>query len=322
MNALISRGMRIASSKVTRWLVGVITVALAVWAVAGNRDEVSEAVGRLSPGWVVLATVGTIANASLAAMTWRAALADLGSRAPLTVVGRIFFVGQLGKYLPGSVWPMVMQAELASDHGIARRRSAAATVVGLLIAVAAGLAVVLATLPFVPDVVPDGFGWTVFLVLPLLILLHPALLGPLIDRGLKLLRRDPLEQHTSIRGTSVAFGWAVASWISAGVQVWALAVPLGAPGTVRTLALCLGGYALAWAVGFVVVIAPAGAGAREVALAAVLSTVLDAGAVVVVVLISRVLFTVVDVLLAGAGLAGLRLRTAVGRAGGTSGRNG
>jgi glycosyltransferase 2 family protein len=69
----------------------------------------------------------------------------------------------------------------------------------------------------------------------------------------------------------------------------------------NTWALATAGYALAWAVGLVVVVAPAGAGAREVALAAALAPVLDGGAVVVVVLLSRVLFTVADLAVAAAG---------------------
>lgn len=312
MAGLMRRGLAVAQSRIMRWTFGALTLVLAAWAVLGHWHEVVEAFGRLEPGWVVLAVVATAGNATLAGMTWRAALADLGSRLPLAVVGRIFFVGQLGKYLPGSVWPMVMQAELGSDHGVARRRTAATTVFALLLSICSGLAVVLATLPFVPDVVPPGFAWVVLLVVPLIVVLHPALLGHLLDRGLRLVGREPLDRHTSVRGTAAALLWAASSWLCAGVQVWALAVPLGAPLTVRTLALGAGGYALAWVVGFVVVVAPAGAGAREVALAAVLATVLDAGAVVVVVLISRVLFTVTDVALAGIGIAGARTHQSSG----------
>jgi len=105
-----------------------------------------------------------------------------------------------------------------------------------------------------------------------------------------------------------------------------LAVGLGAPADAGTLALAVGGYALAWAVGFVVVVAPAGAGARELVLAAFLSRVLDSGSIVVAVLLSRVLFTCLDLGLAG--LAAIAVRRhppaagARGRAGERSANNG
>jgi uncharacterized membrane protein YbhN (UPF0104 family) len=308
VRGVLGRALAATRSGVVRWGFGLLAVVLAVWVVAGRRAEVVDALGRLDGGWLVLAVFATLANAATVGLMWRRLLLDLGCRLPLATAARVFFVGQLGKYVPGSVWPMVMQAELASDHGVARRRTAAATMITLLLSVACAFAVVLAALPFAPDVVPEGFGWAVFLIVPLLVLLHPAVLDRLINTMLRVLGRDPLERRTSLRGTAAATGWATVSWAAAGLQVWALAVALGAPTTTRTLALAIGGYALAWAVGFVVVIAPAGAGAREVALVAVLSPVLDRGAVLVVVLASRVLFTAVDLALAGLGIA-------VGRAG-------
>ncbi|NAZ85625.1 hypothetical protein GTR00_05830 [Kineococcus sp. T90] len=71
----------------------------------------------------------------------------------------------------------------------------------------------------------------------------------------------------------------------------------------RLLALALGGYALAWVVGFLVVLAPAGAGARELVLAAVVALAVGGGGAAVVVLGSRVLLTLADLLLALGALA-------------------
>jgi uncharacterized membrane protein YbhN (UPF0104 family) len=286
-----------------RLAVGGLAVALAVWAVAAEWDEVTAALHSLDPEAVLLALVATVVNVALAGMVWRTVLADLGSRVPLVVAARIFFVGQLGKYVPGSVWPIVMQAELGRDHGVPRQRTATATLVSLLLSVASALLVVLLALPFDSRVVPPGFEWAVVLVVPLLVMLHPKVLAWLLDRVLRLAKREPLENRTSLRGTALATLWAIGSWTGAGMQVYCLAVALGAPPGIDTASLAIGGYTLAWAVGFVVVVAPAGAGAREVALAAVLAPVLTSGEVIVVVLVSRLLFTGVDLAAAGLGLA-------------------
>ena len=82
---------------------------------------------------------------------------------------------------------------------------------------------------------------------------------------------------------------------------------MGAPATWLTLAQCIGGYALAWVVGFLIVVAPAGAGVRELVLAACLVGTVDEGAVVAIVLISRLLLTGVDLSLAGVGAIDARL---------------
>ncbi|GLY14836.1 hypothetical protein Kisp01_18510 [Kineosporia sp. NBRC 101677] len=294
----------------TRWFrisFGLLLVALAAWAVLSQREQVTDAISQLSPGWLVLAALATMVNVALAGMVWRTNLADLGSPLKLPVAARIFFVGQLGKYLPGSVWPVVMQTELGRDHHVPRRRTATATVVGMLLSVLSALLVVLIAVPFAPEALPDGFGWAVLLVVPLAVVLHPAVMGRLVDRALRIVSKEGLPERTSGRGTLTATLWAIGSWIGAGLQVFALSVPLGADATLSTAILLIGGYALAWAVGFVIIIAPAGAGAREVALAAVLAQVLDShGKVVVVVLVSRVLFTLVDLVAAGAGILAAR----------------
>jgi uncharacterized membrane protein YbhN (UPF0104 family) len=301
--ALAARGVRGVQSTAARVVFGLVAVALAVWAIASRREQVIDALLRMQGRWLVVAGLATLANLVLTGMAWRAVLADLGSRLPLRAAARGFFVGQIGKYVPGSLWPVVVQAELGRDHGVARRRSASATLVLILLSAFSALLVVMATLPFVPAVAGNGFGWTLLLVVPLVVLLHPRVLGRLLDRLLRLVGRPPLGEWTSLRGTAVALGWALASWACAGLQVFCLAISMGAARTWYTLVLAVGGYALAWAVGLVVVVAPAGAGAREVALAAQLYQVLDARAVVVVVLLSRVLFTGADLALAGLGLS-------------------
>ncbi len=308
---LVGTALAVSRSRIFRIAFGVLLVALAAWAVASEWHDVRLALRQLELRWVVVAVLATIVNVALAGMVWRTVLADLGSRLRLSIAARIFFVGQLGKYLPGSVWPVVMQTELGRDHQVPRRRTATATMVAMLLSVTSALLVVLVALPFAPEAVPSGFGWAVLLVVPLVVLLHPAVLGRLVDRALKLAGRDGLAERTTWRGTLTATAWAIGSWIGAGLQVWALAVPLGADVNLRTAVLLVGGYGLAWAVGFVVIVAPAGAGAREVALAGVLTPVLDhnSAKVVVVVLLSRVLFTLVDLAAAGLGLLAGRRST-------------
>ena len=61
-------------------------------------------------------------------LVWRALMAGVGSPLSVGVASRVLFIGQLGKYLPGSVWPVLAQMELASDHKVPRARTAAASV--------------------------------------------------------------------------------------------------------------------------------------------------------------------------------------------------
>jgi uncharacterized membrane protein YbhN (UPF0104 family) len=211
----------------------------------------------------------------------------------------VFFLAQLGKYVPGSIWPFVAQVELGREHGVPRRRSATTSLLVVAVSVVCGLFVSAVTLPFVSGRAADRYAWVLAAAPVLAVILHPRILNPTLSWLLRLIRRPPLEHPLTWRGIFGAAGWALAGWIGYGVQIWLLVRALGATGS--ALLTSLGGYPLAWTVGFLVVFAPAGLGAREVALAAALGPILEPGQVVLVVVVSRLLTTAGDLLWAGVG---------------------
>jgi glycosyltransferase 2 family protein len=233
-----------------------------------------------------------------AAGAWRCVLADLGSRLPVTGAFRVFLVGALGKYLPGSVWFLFAQTQMAARQHVPRQRAASASIVTVVLTIATAALASLVVVPFAGGL-PGWFRWTPLLLPVILAALYPPLLNRVMGRVFELIRRPPLEHELSALGIARAVAWSLLSWVAVGGQVAVLAVTVGAPLELRTVVLCLGGYALAWGLGFAAVVAPAGAGAREATLALALSPVLSPGPALVVVLVSRVLLTVADLSLAG-----------------------
>jgi hypothetical protein len=73
--------------------------------------------------------------------------------------------------------------------------------------------------------------------------------------------------------------------------VWLLAHQLGVPGGLPLLLLSTGAFAGAWSIGFLLVIAPAGAGAREAALILLLGSGMSGPQATVVAVVSRLLMT-------------------------------
>ena len=288
----------------------VVALGLAVAYVVRERAAIADAWARLDAGAVLAALVLSVANVALAGASWRAVLADLGSPLPWRGAARVFFVGQLGRYVPGTVFQFVAQAELARDLGVPRRRTGSALAVALLVSMTTAGLLVTGVLPLAlgggsPAAgVPAWTGWVGWAAPLLLVLLVPAVLNRLLAVLLRLARQEPLEHPLTARGLLASAGWALASWAAVGLQVFVLAHALGSGWPAgRLLALALGGYALAWVVGFLVVLAPAGAGARELVLAAVVALAVGGGGAAVVVLGSRVLLTVADLLLALGALA-------------------
>jgi len=213
------------------------------------------------------------------------------------------FIGQLGKYLPGSVWPVLAQMELGHAYQVPRHRSASASVLAMVVSLLSGLLTALVTLPFVAGA--TAYRWAFALIPVLLAGLHPQVLNAILGRLLRVARRPPLDQPLTGRVMAGALAWSCSSWVLYGLQIWLLATRLGAPAG-RTALLATGGFAFAWSVGFLVVFAPAGAGVRDVLLIAVLGPVLGVGSATAVALVSRALMTAGDLLTAGLAAASSR----------------
>jgi hypothetical protein len=212
------------------------------------------------------------------------------------------FVGQLGKYVPGAVWAVAAQVELARDYGVPRRRSATASLVAMAVTLVVGLIAAGVTLPLVSAHAVRQYWW-VLAIAPLAALcLHPAIIRYGLDLVLRVLRRAPLEGSVSGGGMRRALAWTTLGWLCYGAHAWFLISVFAGKGG-HTFALSLGAYALAWAVGFLLVFFPGGIGPREVALVAVLAPVMPSASALVVALASRVVMTIGDLAWAGAGLA-------------------
>lgn len=287
---------------------GLVILAAGGLAVAGYWADVRESIGRLSVLSLAMSLVAVLCSAAASMLAWRAVLDDLGSRLPLPVGARVFFMGQLGKYLPGTVWSLLAQMELARDHGVPRRRAAAAYAITMLLILAAGLFTASSALPFVSTDAAARYGWLVILAPIILAMLHPRIINPILTWIFRVLRRDPMEHPLSLRGVGMGFLLSLIVWIFLGLHLAVLVTDMGV-NIGQALTLSAGAFALAWCAGLLVVFLPAGAGAREVALVALLSSVLNSGEAIVVALVSRLFMTLGDLAWAAAtGASAVRSR--------------
>ncbi|MEW9547063.1 lysylphosphatidylglycerol synthase domain-containing protein [Nonomuraea sp. NPDC050783] len=280
-----------------RGLVRIVFLLVALgfggWAVARQWDDVVAGFARLSVPALAGSLAAVVAALLGAMLTWRTLLADLGSPLPLRPAAKVFFVGQLGKYIPGALWPVLAQMEMGRDLGVPRSRSAAAFFLMMPIQLATGLLVTLGTLGW------HRYGWLLLALPVLLVLLEPKVINAVIGFGLRRLKREPLERPLTRRGMLAALGWALAGWIAYGVHLYFVA-PQGG------LLFAIGVFALSWCLGILTFVVPAGAGVREVAMVAVLAPHVAGGAAIAVALSSRIVIICGDLICAG--LAGIAAR--------------
>lgn len=271
-------------------LIGGAAVFFVLRDLARDRQAAVAALRGASPMWMLVSLILCAGAMVAMAIGWRGVLQILGVRAgALRVVGW-YFVGEMGKYLPGGVWPVLGRGELARRGGVPGPRAYASVGLSLVLLYLAALSVGVGLLPF--TITGSGVGrWLlVLLALPVgLLALHHRFLEWLHRRLSALLRRD-LELVVPRWGASVRALLAyVPSWVLVGSGTWAIARALDPGASFPRVAFAA---VLSWVVGFVAVPVPAGAGVREAVIVA--TSGLDSGVGAATALISRLMFLIVD----------------------------
>ena len=213
---------------VARVVVALAVVGALVWGVARSWSEISQDLQRVSVGALLVSVVPAALGTWLTMLGWRVILADLGSPLHVAPAAGVWFVGQLGKYLPGSVWTVLVQADMAARLEVPRRRTGVAGLVTIGLSVLTGVLVGIPALPLLLQRPGGGsVGW-LLLGLPVLgLLFWPALLNRLVAVGLRVLRQAPLEHRLSARAVVTAVLLYVVAWLCFGVHVLVLAQAVG-----------------------------------------------------------------------------------------------
>jgi uncharacterized membrane protein YbhN (UPF0104 family) len=292
-------------SRLLTWVrvaVALLVLAVVVWGVARSWAEIFVDLRRVDATALVASTGLAAAGTWLTMLGWRVLLADLGSPLHLAPAGGVFFVGQLGKYLPGSVWTVLAQADMAARLAVPRRRTGVVGLVTIGLSVLTGVLVGLPAIPHLLRSAQSGGSVWVLLAFPVLVLAcWPPLLNRVIAVGLRVLRREPLERELSTKAVVLTVVLYILAWLCFGGHTLVLARAVGGPPAPGLTVAALTGYALAGSLGMLTVILPAGLGAREGIMALVLASAMPLSGGAAVAIVSRFVITVVDVLAALAG---------------------
>jgi glycosyltransferase 2 family protein len=273
----------------TRAVVGGVVLAIvftgAAIAIYRQREAIASTLRQLGLAPMLLSGVFGLVGVAVTFPLWREVLGGLGVRMPWVSGSRVFFISQLGKYVPGSIWPVLMQMEAGRARGASRRTMLAGNLITVVLGCAVGLVLACALLPAYNAVALERYWW-LFLALPLL-----------LDWLFGFLHRPPLGERLQPRSEMRAVGWSLISWAVLGAQLLVLCAALG-HGGLSAYILCVGAIAFAVSAGVLLVPVPAGAGIRDVLLALMLGAMLDSGEALAVAIASRVILIFCDVLLA------------------------
>lgn len=293
-----------------RWLrtvIGVVIAGAALWFLAVRlvRDWHQIPRGQLHFQPLLLGAsfvLLIVFHLPLYGYAWRLILHALGAELPLGKSIAIFSVAQIGKYAPGKVWFTLGRMSMAKNEGIPEDRTMVSVVIELAFSLLAatllfGLAVLLIPREQIPRAV-----YLLFLLAPLsLVAVYPPILNRIIRFTLARLKRPLFELRMSYPRILRILVLYVLDWALQGACCFVL-ISSFYPMPLSRLPVLLGGYAMSWMLGFLVLIAPAGLGIREGVYTIILKTVMPEPIAIVSALVTRVWMTVSEVVMAGVSL--------------------
>jgi uncharacterized membrane protein YbhN (UPF0104 family) len=231
------------------------------------------------------------------ARTWRSVLRAIDVRLPFRTAYWLFYISNLGRYLPGKFWQIGAAALLGRRLGLSGVDMAASMIVHLLYFLPVGTALALLLGGFPPPYDSDAIRITAWTLAGLCaaaavwphILLRAA--GPLTRK----LDIDPERWRLALsRRLSIAvqtcFAWVC---LAGGFALFVMSVtPLG-PEHVLDLARI---YIIAHVIGYIALVAPGGIGVREGAITVLMRPLIGAGPAAGLALLSRLWVTVTELI--------------------------
>lgn len=216
--------------------------------------------------WLVAAGVFAVLGMTSIGWGWRHVMRTLGAEPRLGRTIAWYYVGELGKYVPGGVWPVLGRGELARRGGIPKSRAFTSVALSLGMLYLAAMFTAAAFLPFAVAGKKGGFSpWMlVLLALPVgVALLHHDVLDWLMAKASKATKREIKVDVPQWKDSLLLVARYIPTWVFIGTATYAVTRSITPDVSYPHMVFAT---VLSWVVGFLAVPVPSGAGIRETVL--------------------------------------------------------
>jgi len=268
-----------ARSARKKWLlrgIKLLIVVLVVWAVRRTLYDAWSQLGEhrwhLQPGWLAASGALYLVGLLPAGIFWHRVLLALGQDARFGETLRAYFVGHLGKYVPGKAMVVVIRTGMVRSRRVDTAVAAVSVFFETLTMMAVGAFLAAAFLAVAFREQHLMFGGAV----GLMIVAGLPTLPPVFRRLVRLVgvgRSDPAiaDKIQRLGYGTLLTGWGLMTlgWVILGLSYWATLRGMGIAGLdpVRELPRYTASVSLAMVAGFLLLVLPGGIGVREAALA-------------------------------------------------------
>jgi hypothetical protein len=261
-----------------------------------NWGEIATYDWKINYYWLSFSFGLMVVSSFLLGLGWNLILRALGGSLAHPKALKIFFLSELGKYIPGRIWSMVGRVYLCKQQGIPISKTSASVVIQPVIQNVSGVLVFLLSLAFWSNTEWIGNFYPVFFLVPAgLVLLHPAIVTKGLNFTLKKLKRNPVQLDLKYRDMlQILLLWC-GLWLLSGMVCYFLIIFLY-PLSLAHWLIVAGIFSISGVVAFVSFLTPSGLGVMEGMLAFLLSFYLPLYIATLIALLLRVWRTANDLI--------------------------
>jgi hypothetical protein len=248
-----------------QWIFAAAVVGFAARALRGQWSEAGERLRSLSPdwGWILIATAIVVATYIVLIETWRRVINASGERLSFSDAARIWFISNLGKYVPGKIWSIAAMSMMAQRSNVSAGVAAGSSIIVQLVSIAAGIAIVLVC---GARLVENRFiGMAILAVIALLVVTLPLTVRMLARAARSVTGREVALPVIPQSAVWMTVACSSVAWIAYGIafQLFVRGI-LGSSAGATTSYIAV--YAASYIIGFLALFAPGGAVVRESAI--------------------------------------------------------
>lgn len=248
--------------------------------VAHHWQEIRAYEWEIHWGYMILSVIVGIGTFFVLSTVWLRIIAGFGHKLSMTKAFRIFYLSNLGRYIPGKIWQLFGILYLTQKEGIPPERAVASFIFSQMIGIPASLLVFVLAAQIEPKLLVDQVAilgdksayliTAAMVAVSLAIVLWPQKVFAIANVILRKLKRPQavftLDKKVAL---TIFVGYSV-SWIMYGTAFWLFtrAVTNGAG---CSLVAAVGAFIVAYQIGYLALFAPGGFGPRELILGVMLA---------------------------------------------------
>lgn len=302
----LTRGVKLAIVAAIFW--GVHRSAESAWrelrAELAKSNEHGWAIAPSGICWLVASTLLYLAAFVPSAWYWRFILTRLGETPGVGESLRAYYIGHLGKYVPGKAMVVILRVGLLSRSRSKMATATASVFYETLLLMAIGASIAGAVLAFRPE----ESGYLAWIAAGMSIVAGAPTWPGIFRRLFRLATFGKLDPETFARLDRLGpaewgIGWLALScgWLLLGASLWSVLLALGhspSDSIVAEILLCTAAAALSIVAGFVSFI-PGGFVVRELVLVPMLAPLVGEGPALVAAIASRLVAMVAESVVSG-----------------------